>query len=459
MQTWRVGVIAFGLVACGGGSSPGDGGGGDGRTPVVELRATGARDLDVLFVIDDSGSMADKQANLVENFPNFVNVLSALPGGLPNLHLGVVTTDLGTAGADGSAPAPAIGTVGQGGCAQRGKDGALQTSGASVTGSFLSDVANPDGTRLRNYTGDLSTAFSQMARVGVTGCGFEQPLQAMRRALENTAANAGFLRADAALAIVILADEDDCSVETPALFTADTSTLGPLNSFRCTRFGITCATGGATPTDMNRVGAKDGCTGRGSTHLVDVIEYRDFLRGLKGGDVSRIAVAAIVGDPMPFVVELRTQAPSGESPALAHSCTYQSPAGMQVADPGVRLAELAAQFPDRGTVSTICQPDLSLALTTFGEQVTRALGNPCITVPLADVDDDAAGLQPDCIVEDVINGGASPITACDASATPTCWRLVADPLACPAADNLRLEIVRAGEPNPATVTRARCRTL
>src|SRR5687767_12183077 len=119
----RVGFVAL-LCACGGGGkTPGDAG--DSRVQVVSVPATPNRDLDLLFVIDDSGSMADKQNNLVTNFPNFINVLSTLEGGLPNLHLGVVTTDMGT---DSSMEVPAtpIGQIGQGGCAVSGKNGALQ---------------------------------------------------------------------------------------------------------------------------------------------------------------------------------------------------------------------------------------------------------------------------------------------------------------------------------------------
>src|SRR5665647_2097507 len=70
------------------------------RKLVAELTATPNRNLDLLFVIDDSPSMADKQNNLANNFPNFINVLQSVPGGLPNVHLAVVTTDVGTKGAE-----------------------------------------------------------------------------------------------------------------------------------------------------------------------------------------------------------------------------------------------------------------------------------------------------------------------------------------------------------------------
>jgi L-ascorbate metabolism protein UlaG (beta-lactamase superfamily) len=54
-----------------------------------------------------------------------------------------------------------------------------------------------------------------MAAVGDAGCGFEQHLEASYQALHdvlpNDARNHSFLRSDALLAIVFVADEDDCS--------------------------------------------------------------------------------------------------------------------------------------------------------------------------------------------------------------------------------------------------------
>jgi hypothetical protein len=88
------------------------------------------------------------------------------------------------------------------------------------------------------------------------------------------------------------------------------------------------------------------------------------------------------------------------------------------------------------------------------ELVNLAIGSPCVTVQLADVDPGTPGEQADCIVEDVV--GTLPAQAIPACGSPTCWKLVADAQNCPAADHLRLQIDRAGAPDPATVTKARC---
>src|ERR1051325_2105203 len=70
-----------------------------GRVEYKDIAVTVNRDIDILFVIDDSPSMLDKQTNLKNNFPNCINVLNGIEGGLPNVHIGVVTSDLGTKGA------------------------------------------------------------------------------------------------------------------------------------------------------------------------------------------------------------------------------------------------------------------------------------------------------------------------------------------------------------------------
>ena len=457
MMMIRVGITLAVVAACEGGKTPKLDAGIDPRKIVVEVPATPNRDLDILFVVDDSSSMADKQANLVANFPNFINVLATGPGGLPNLHLGVITTDMGTKGSADASPGPAIGQLGQGGCAGLGKGGALQVSGAPVTGTFISDIALTDGSRQKNYTGDLSSVFGMMARVGAGGCGFEQPLASVRAALANNPANAGFLRPSALLAVIFLTDEDDCSISHSTMLGPETAALGPQQSFRCTRFGVTCDTGGTTTDAMNQVGTKSAChANTGSQFVDDVAPFHDFLLGLKA-DARQVIVAGIMGTTDPFAVELRTQPGTGTtSPALAHSCTFNGAAGPEVADPPVRLQAFLDLFPDRSTTSSICQQDLSGALGQVGQLVATTVGSPCIGVVLADSDSTKPGVQPDCIVEDVVGATATLIKECDANNTPTCWRLDTDAVNCTSLDHLKLVVVRSGAPDPATVTRMRC---
>jgi hypothetical protein len=71
--------------------------------------------------------------SLAANFPQFINVLANLEGGLPNVHIGVVSSDMG--GARRARP-------GDGGCAGLGDNGALQARAAcNVSGLFLSTTS------------------------------------------------------------------------------------------------------------------------------------------------------------------------------------------------------------------------------------------------------------------------------------------------------------------------------
>src|ERR1043166_6628782 len=140
--------------------------------------------LDILFVIDDSGSTGDKQALFAQNYKNFVSVLEAFPGGLPSLHLGVVTSSIDV-GRD----------VGQASChPSAGENGALRNTSRDpgnpcsppTVDRYLIDAAGPDGHRTQNYTGSLTDALSCISHAGENGCGLESPLEAMKRALDGS---------------------------------------------------------------------------------------------------------------------------------------------------------------------------------------------------------------------------------------------------------------------------------
>jgi hypothetical protein len=421
---------------------------------VASVKAIPNRKLDILFVIDDSPSMLDKQLSLAANFPRMMDVLESLEGGLPDLHIGVVTSDLGTLGSGSPLPAPGVGQLGQGGCSGAGLDGVLRTNSPALAGSFISDVAGPDGTRIRNYTGDLRDVFSANARVGQGGCGFEQHLAATRRALTNPL-NAGFLREEANLAIVIIADEDDCSVLDPGLFGPESPELGPLQSFRCTRFGVRCDPDDTTP------GAKAGCAPRPGSLIEDVQPFIDALLAVKP-DPRMVMVAAIVGDPEPFALELRAP-PGGGSPqtALAHSCTFEGSMGPEVADPAVRIAAFLDAFPGRSELLSICARDLSAPLGTIGSTAGKLISDPCLySTQLADASPDP-GLQPACDVIDVRDSAPDdphPLASCDTGASD-CFEIVRDPAACPTVtEHLRVRFHRTTAVADDTWSHVRCQT-
>ena len=283
--------------------------------------------LDILFVVDNSGSMAQEQASLAANLPGLLDQVAASAGAVPDLHIGVVSSSVG------------IGDFSCQGCNYGGDRGLLQVTpridGCSPpTGHFIEDA--PGGEV--NYSGTLADTFSCIALLGTAGCGFEQHLESMKQALDGSnPGNAGFLRDDAMLAIVILADEDDCSAADPSVFDTHqchvTDPLGAFEGFRCTEFGVICD--GAN-LDRNPDEYSD-CSPRTDSYMADPAGYVAFLTSLKGGESWRVFAAVIAGPTSPFAVVLD----SNEDPRLAPSCS----SAMGKADPAVSLASFAAAFP------------------------------------------------------------------------------------------------------------------
>ena len=116
--------------------------------------------LDLLFMIDDSPSMSEEQANLARNFPRLIEALKKLPAGFPDLHLGVLSSDMG-AGA-----APLVG-----GCATSlGDRGVLQVRGGCgldpSKGRYL--ISQNGGTQ-NNFEGDIAGVFACLATLGYRG--------------------------------------------------------------------------------------------------------------------------------------------------------------------------------------------------------------------------------------------------------------------------------------------------
>jgi hypothetical protein len=416
-------------------------------TEVALIAPSINRDLDLLFVLDDSSGMAGELARLADEIPSFVTTLVRAPGGLPNLHVGFITTDLGTTGINNSAPGPAITAAA---CDGAGEDGLLQTNGAAVAGTFVSSIESADGTRVGNYTGDLNATLQQMASISATGCAFEQPLEAIHRGLTNSL-NAGFLRPTARLAIIVISDEDDCSLADASLLTADTTTLGRLSSFRCTQFGVACDVGGTSSEEMNTPGTKFLChSNDASPYLTPLSRYQSLLATLKP-DARDVMVAAIVGPVTPFNVGSGTTMNGTTASYLEASCTYAAPLGTGVAQPAVRIAQLAKATP-HGSVTNMCDADFPRRIVELGQRVNGLVGNKCIQQVI---------VQPSsCEAFDIDGAGNMTfVPACVNTTKLPCFKLVSEPNACPAAQQLAVEVMRSASVAPNTWTSVRCAVL
>ena len=224
-------------------------------------------------------------------------------------------------------------------------------AGASLGGESFLDYDSVDGSS--NIVGypasDLSDAFNCMSSVGNEGCGFEHQLESPYRALhDDIPENAGFLRDDALLVVVIVTDEDDCSAPDDSDLFVDSpdadAQYGILHSFRCTQWGVSCTTPPA-PLDPTSTGPFDDCTPLDQADggkLYDVQRYIDFFDrpgGVKA-DPSDVIFATIAAPPSPVGVTITTPCADQKAascPILQQSCSDQNVFG----DPGVRIAAVA----------------------------------------------------------------------------------------------------------------------
>lgn len=160
--------------------------------------------MDILLVVDNSGSMKEEQANLTANFAVLTQRLdqyTTASGAQLDYRIAVTTTGRSarykmTPELPGMPPLPTLDVN------DKGDDGRFRRA-CSMSHTWL-ERGEPD----------LSSNFSCVANVGAGGPALEMPLESLRLAVTTRmgdSANAGFLRDDALLGVMILTDEDDCS--------------------------------------------------------------------------------------------------------------------------------------------------------------------------------------------------------------------------------------------------------
>jgi HYDIN/CFA65/VesB family protein/ASPM-SPD-2-Hydin domain-containing protein/centrosomal CEP192-like protein/flagellar associated PapD-like protein len=131
--------------------------------------------VDVLFVVDDSGSMEWAQSSLASNLSAFVTQAQTQNA---DYHIAATTTDVSPSGA---------------------------------RGAF---IGSPKF--ITNQTPNAVSTFANTVRVGTNGDGDERGLEAAYLALSDpqiNTTNAGFLRNDAALAVILVSDDDDSRID------------------------------------------------------------------------------------------------------------------------------------------------------------------------------------------------------------------------------------------------------
>jgi len=290
---------------------------------------------DILFVVDDSGSMSEEQANLAANLDAFIDTLVASPVqndfriGVTNSSVEEFTVNGTTrksyaAGPSTGVPFPAGALV------------AIQTrtDGTGIPGALIYDpnlhaqTGGWGGNRILDKGAPtLAADFKANVLVGLDGSGKEQPFRAARLALSDRLldTNQGFLRDGARLAVVFLTDEDDCS---------DSSDPRATSNDQCHDKAVK----NATPPILDTVD-----------------DFAAFLLGPVGGQVREVTVGAIGGfDPA-------TLAPSCGDALL---CT--NTACRTAFDEGDRFAALATALGGTRTqLGSICDASFRNTLIRF----------------------------------------------------------------------------------------------
>ncbi|HLK93774.1 MAG TPA: hypothetical protein VKZ18_28035 [Polyangia bacterium] len=451
-------------------------------------------EIDILFMIDDSSSMTSMQQKLLDQLPTFMQVLQNLPTGLPSLHVAVVSQDMG---------APSDSQIG---CTQFGKAGVFQaapegtcTATTLTAGStFISDVDN-----MPNFTDPIGTVFQCIALLGDMGCGFEHQLAAIDRALGADGSpapsqNAGFLRPEAYLGIVMLTNEDDCSApQNTTIYSLNggqqniANPDGPIANYRCNggpRGAHYCqdpangnawlipplnppadAQGTATAPTLDLVNCEDNeqpPMGTGTSALTPVSQFISDIKALKPDPDNQILVAGIIAPATPYTVNWAPESggqntkPGELWPEVMHSCGAQgsddvNPASTQFTtdgsfgDPGVRETEFLTAFPNY-VVASICDPSYAASMTAIAQKLGALITPPCISGkiqndtqgnPMCSVIEhltDMQGNKMDLAVQSCAeNGNASP-----------CWSLAPGGMGC--ANGVQLTITDTTNANAAS---------
>jgi hypothetical protein len=240
--------------------------------------------IDLLFVIDNSGTMGEEQLNLAKNFPMLIEQLQSLEDVQGNrvgadVNIMVTTTDFDNPQCHGpwTKPdyVPAKGSPVFSPCVERlerftgyGDDplvieeACLEVCDPAAPAAprdqfihFDADGSNVDG-------GSPADALACLGPQGIDGCGFEAPLETMLQALNPSACwndpqgctdpawafiEEPFMRDGAVLAIALITDEADCSVkdfsimDEPVFMELDPLSRLPMpSSAICWNAGVVC---------------------------------------------------------------------------------------------------------------------------------------------------------------------------------------------------------------------------
>jgi hypothetical protein len=223
--------------------------------------------------------------------------------------------------------------------------------------------------------------FRCVSRLGVRGCPFEQPLEAMWKALAPSTGrgpgfaflsgsqaqgdlyNKGFMRPNAVLAVLHVSDEEDCSIRESGK--------------------VLFAQGPDAQTEYGPINLRCGLHVDDEELVHPVQRYVDGLRSLKPGHPERVVFSAIVG--LPLDAGDKTYDELLALPALqfaenplkpgfpATSCNTTSASRVDEAYPPRRFLELARGLGEQAMVSSICADSYGPAIDRLVSKIAASL--------------------------------------------------------------------------------------
>jgi hypothetical protein len=386
--------------------------------------------VDLLVVVDNSRSMDAEQQILSSGFYTLVNSLVNPTSGwefpaVENVRVAIVTSDMGLQYGD----PPSIEAFPYGldiqGCTERdprGDDGKFQ--------AIMVPTINPDDNAISCDEGgnqcpedwdcvdgkcaapggvtttncptigagwaetseeapvdNLATQVACMASQGVNGCGIEQQLEAAVRGLDRNDNQRGFMKDKHLLAVLVVSDEEDCSVAKKGLFGTDGFKSG-------------AGSDGLLNVSCNLPEENE------EQFLFDTGRYWRELVELKDGRASAVIFAAIVGVPDKGTLGTNSSPCEGSGNALGTcldhplmalekqnfedqntgfefihfrpACTREEN-GDEVtsARPGRRYVKVASAFGKNGYVYSICNADWSPAMAEIANLIASSMGENC----------------------------------------------------------------------------------
>ncbi len=427
------------------------------------------KDVDILFVIDNSGSMAEEQALLSANFEAFIGVLER-EDVKANYRIGITTTDAGNPRCPNTTPEG--GRLALSSCVDRaaaqefsfldedfsfacsdfcGKDDSQIKIKPTTTAE---DATAKPRTWLQNIEGETNVegvdsmveAFQCFGPQGVAGCGLESHLESMYLGLaassDEKSSNFGFLRDSAILSVVMITDETDCSLSPAAkeIFTNNKVFWDdPVNdvaptSATCWNAGVQCTGDGGIYSECHAenydIKRKPGAADADAV-LQPISKYVKFLQGIEdtkrttGAPGTEVLVSLIAGVPKtygdgaPLVYQDSDDPEFQKNFGIGPGCVLPSGDPLvddQTAVPPVREREFAEAFEVAGkrNLYSICQTDYSGALTAIADALVEQIKPACMPSCVRDLDLSTPFADADCqLFDKLADGTTTEIGPCE----------------------------------------------